>query len=240
VLLEQKTLPLKFTEPNGAPYSYFVPPKEWELANPKQLSPRVKMGFIGSTKKELRPSVNLAIEPVDVNMTEYIAAVKKIHEGDPNNRWRDLGKFSTAAGEGRLTELESKSEWGNVRLLQLIVLKNKIAYIITASALKEEFSRFYQDFQSVFRTFTITSDLIGTVQNADQRQKLQKLSDNLVSRLKATSGESPENRFADAQFQKDDWIPFQNAVIQDFSEMGAYWQVLILQSIHEKLIKECL
>lgn len=221
-------------------YSYFMPPKEWELADPKQLSPRVKMGFIGSTKKELRPSVNLAVEPVNVTIGEYVAAVKKIHESDPNNRWRDLGKFSTAAGEGRLTELESKSEWGNVRLLQLIVIKNKVAYIITASALKEEFSSFYQDFQTAFRTFTITSDLMGAVQNAALQQKLQKLSETLAAQFKTTAGESPEQRFANSEFQKESWISFQNSIIHDFSEMGAYWQVLILQSTHEKLIKECL
>lgn len=221
-------------------YSYFVPPQKWELADPKQLSPRVKMGFIGSTNRELKPSLNLAIEPVNVTIAEYVAAVKKIHESDPNNRWRDLGKFSTAAGEGQLTEIESKSEWGNVRLLQLIVIKNNFAYIITASALKEEFSKFYRDFQSAFRTFTITSDLIGAVQNTDQRQKLEKLSDNLTTKFRATKGTSLEEKFADPEFQKASWISFQNAIIHDFSEMGAYWQVLMLQSTHEKLLKECL
>jgi hypothetical protein len=224
----------------AADYSFFIPPKDWELANPEKLSPRVKMGFIGSTKKELRPSVNLAMEEVDVSMNDYVAAVKKIHESDPNNRWRDLGKFSTPAGEARLTEIEAKSEWGDVRLLQLIILKNKTAYIITASALKEEFSRFYQEFQSVFRSFTITSDLIGAVPNSEKRQKFQNKCSALTKPFieKAKAAGSLEQAFADEKFQKDHWLPFQNSVIHDYADMGAYWQVLILQSTHEKLMKE--
>lgn len=238
--LQALILTILLSSATAAEYSFFIPPKDWELANPKMLSPRVKIGFIGLTKKELRPSVNLAVEQVDISLHEYVSAVKKIHESDPNNRWRDLGKFSTSAGEARLTEIETKSEWGDVRLLQLIIIKNKAAYIVTASALREEFSRFYKDFQSVFRSFTITSDLIGAVPCLQKRQKLQSQMTTLLTSLKKEKKDSDsfETAFAGEKFQSQTWLPFQNSIIQDYADMGAYWQVLILQSTHENLIQE--
>lgn len=211
---------------SAAEYAFFTPPKKWEIVDPKALSPRVKMGFVGSTRKELRPSLNLAVEEVALDTNEYVAAVRKVHESNPNNRWRDLGKFSTPAGDARLTEIESKKEGANVRLLQLILVKKGTAYIITASALKEEFSLFYEDFKSAFRSFEVTSDLIGAVPDPSQREMLKKL----CTGLKETSRtKTPE------AFQKEDWISFQNVILQNFSNMGAFWQVLMLQSQQQNL-----
>lgn len=208
-------------------YAYFIPPQKWEIADPKTLSPLVKMKFVGPSKEKLKPSINLAIEKiekVDVTIDKYIAEAKKVHESDPHRTWRDLGKFSTPAGEGRLTEISSKSEAGNIRLLQLILFKNHTAYVVTAAALKGEFSSFYQDFHSVFRTFTLTSDLVESVPDAVQRQKLQvsykKLSDKLNT--------NPD-------VLEKEWPSFQNEIIKNFSNMGAYWQILFLQSTREKL-----
>ena len=221
-------------------YGFFTPPHNWELVDPKKLSPGVKIGFIGPTKKELRPSINLAIEEVNVSLSDYVLAVKKIHEADPNNRWRDLGKFWTHSRESRLTEIESRSEYGQIRLMQLITLKNKTAYIITASALKEEFSNFYQDFQSVFRFFNVTADLIGALPDPTKRYNLQSQIDSLGAVLNEArpSNASLEKAFSQEEFQKKSYPPFQNSIIHDYSAMGAYWQVLVLQFTHENLIKE--
>jgi len=130
---------------------FFLPPKNWEIADPRSLSPRVKIAFIKNTGKGLCPSINLAVEQTQVSLSDYLKAVKAIHEQDRNNRWRALGKVRTAAGLAQLTEIDSSSEWGSVRLLQLILLKSGTAYVLTAAALKEEFSDFYKEFQSAFR-----------------------------------------------------------------------------------------
>jgi len=198
----------------GQDFCYLVPPKKWDLADPKHYSPRVQIGFIGPTKKEFPSSVNLAVESVSIELPEYVAAVRKIHEADPNNRWRDLGPYQTSAGEGRLTEIEAKTEWGKVRLLQFILVKNRFAYIITASALKEEFPKFYTEFEKVFHSLTLTPDLIEPVPAGERK-------DSLRSRL--------------ACLKTEEWEPFQEHILKDYADMGAHWQVLVLRLAKEKM-----
>src|SRR5262249_14657035 len=75
---------------------FFLPPKGWEIADPKMLSPRVKISFVKNTGKEFRPSINLAVEPTQASPSEYLKAVRAIHEQDRTNHWRALGKVRTA------------------------------------------------------------------------------------------------------------------------------------------------
>jgi hypothetical protein len=184
-------------------FCYFIPPQGWDIADPSKLSPRVKIAFVGKSTKGLLPSCNLATEKVSISLKDYLAAVKKIHEADPNTKWRDLGAFQTPLGQGKLTEVETKIGAGLARRMQLIVIYEGTAYILTVGALKEEFSKHYQTFEEVLRSLTVTSDLASVVAKEKQTQ------------LKPQMQES--------------WESFQQRVITDFSEMGAYWQILFLQ-----------
>lgn len=195
-------------------YGYIVPPQGWKLANPEKSTGRVKVAFLKPSGKELPAHINLAVEEGVSSLSGYVAEVKKIHEADPTNRWRDLGKFQTPAGEARLTELETKSQWGEVRQLQLLFVKNRVAYIITASAPREEFSKFYQDVQYAFRSLNVTSDLIDSLPKLEKRAALKQLCKNL---------------------KKENWVEFQDKIIHDFADLGPYWQALMLQSQQEKL-----
>ena len=71
---------------------YFTPPSGWDIADPRSLSPRVKIAFLKSTSNGFCPSINLAIEETSVSLNEYLKAVKAIHEQDRSNNWRALGK----------------------------------------------------------------------------------------------------------------------------------------------------
>lgn len=259
---------------------FFIPPKGWEIANPEMLSPRVHICFLGKASQG-SPSINLATERVNVTLDAYVEAVRKIHAGDPNSRWRDLGKYKTLMGEGRLTELETPSDAGISRMVQLIVIKDEIAYILTASAPKENFSKFYKTFDQTLRTLQASTNLVESYGNLENRNQLRALIDEVTTKFRAALGfqinvadviqkESADyyknyaNRrnprilnkivekldaqlkeasrrdavkvFQSEEFHEKVWVPFEQKIINDFTEMGPYWQILILKEIQTKLI----
>ncbi len=218
---------------------YIVPPKGWDLADPKLLSKSVKIAFLKKNMGKFCPSLNLAVEKVNVSLSEYLKAVKNIHENNHRNRWRQLGKVRTASGVGQLTEIDTDTEYGSVRMLQLILIKNSVAYVVTAAALKEEIAQYYKEFQTAFRTLQITSDLVSTVPQMERRELLktqhQQMLDAWQDVLASTSNKDP---FQDPQFQKKYWLPFQNVVINECEDMGAHWQVLMLKTTQEKMLAQ--
>ena len=198
----------------------------------------MKICFIGKSSNNLLPSVNLATEEVDISLKAYIDIVKSDCERDPNCVWRDLGKYNTPLGEGRLTEREVKTKWGVSRQIQLIVIKDTRAYILTAGALKEEFSRHYQEFEAVLKSLTITKDLTASLNSIEKKELLQKLIGNLQTEFAAmTTAVSMQQAFESKNFQKEFWKPFQQKIINDFTEMGAYWQILLLRDVQHQLFK---
>ena len=213
-----------------AQFCYFIPPKGWELADQTKLSPRVKICFIGKSSNYLLPSVNLATEEVNVSLKTYVDIVKKDCESDPNCLFRDLGQYNTSLGEGRLTEREVKTQWGVSRQVQLMVIKDQRAYILTAGALKEEFSRHYQDFEAVLKSLTITNDLAEGVTSPEKKELLSSLIKDLYQRGQAAD-------FDSNIFQKESWLPFQQKIINDFTEMGPYWQILMLRDVQYQLLQ---
>ena len=218
-------------------YCFFVPPQDWLLASPERLSPSVEIGFIGKSRKGFCPSLNLAIEKAHISLFEYVKIVKQLHEKDRNNRWRELGKFSTLAGEGILTEIDTKTEIGSLRLLQLILLKNGQFYVLTAGALKEEFASHYEEFEKAFRSLTITSNLISCIKNEPLRIKIEEKIESLkASWLSFPKDESSEKIFNSKEFQAKYWLPFQEFITKDFTEMGAYWQILLLKTMREEFL----
>jgi hypothetical protein len=220
----------------NAPYQcYFIPPRGWDIADPSKLSPRVRVCFIGKGSNNLLPSVNLATEEVDISLKAYIDIVKRDCESDPNCSWRDLGKYNTPLGEGRLTEREVKTYWGISRQIQLIVIKDQRAYILTAGALKEEFSRHYQDFEAVLKSLTITTDLAAAT---EKKEQLSTLIRNLHTDFKAITAASIQEAFDSPNFQNQSWNPFQQNIINNFTELGPYWQILLLRDQQNKLIQE--
>ncbi len=228
----------KAAESTSDSLCYFTPPQGWEIADPRSLSSRVKIAFLKNTGKGFCPSINLAVEETSVSLNDYLKAVRAIHEQDRNNHWRALGKVKTAAGLAQLTEIDSTTEWGPIRILQLIFIKEGQAYVLTAAALKEEFSNYYKEFQSAFRSLTLSSDLLGNIPQLERRETLKQKQQQLIKAagdaLAASS--KPTSLLEDPLFQEKYWLPFQQAVLNNFSDMGAFWQVLILRNTQEKLL----
>ena len=144
-------------------------------------SSQVKMAFVKKEKKEgFCPSLNLAVENVEGTLNEYLNDVRAIYEQDRKNHWRKLGKVRTAAGEAQLTEIDTMSTLGSVRMLQLILLKEGRAYILTAAAQKNEFSTYYRDFQEAFHSLTLTQDLLEAIPQFERRTALKQEIDELI------------------------------------------------------------
>ncbi len=136
----------------------FAAPKHWTSVDPKLLLPSVKISFLKEGEKGFCPSINLAVEKIEIKESAYLKIVKKMHESNPQNRWRSLGKIQTKAGMALLTEVDTKNKMGDVRLLQMILVKKEHVYVITASALKEEFAQYYQDFKTAFESLTLEEE----------------------------------------------------------------------------------
>lgn len=124
---------------------YFTPPKGWQQADASALSPTVKMLVVGKGKGDLPPSIHLALEPYQGTLKDYMKIVKAINVSK-GGEWKDLGKIRTHAGEGSLSQLDTKTQWGDMRMLHTIVLKNNTIYIMTAAALRDEFPAYYKHF----------------------------------------------------------------------------------------------
>jgi len=211
---------------------FFCPPQNWEMANPSTLSPRVKIAFMKPTLSGFCPSINLSIESTSVSLPEYIKAVKSIHEQDRNNHWRALGKVHTEAGVAQLTQIDTPSEWGTIRMLQLIFLKEGSAYLLTAAALKSEFSKFYKEIQTSFRSLTLTADLFQPIAQLEKKELLKEKKGQLLEKIAPLQGDKP----IEALLKDPRWITFEQEVATHASDMGAYWQILVLKETQEELL----
>ena len=201
----------------------FTPPEEWLLVDPAHLSPRVKIGFMTKSKGGFCPSLNLATEEVNLSLEEYIQAVKKLYAQDPNIRLKDLGSIDTHSGNFRLIEIESTIPLGKARIMQAIAVQDHTAYILTAAALKEEFSKYYTLFDAAFSSLSITDDLTSALTDPTKQKELKTLYQEL---LKNAKKEDFENQY---------FSHFQDKIVKEYTGPGPYWQILFLKQAREEL-----
>lgn len=197
-----------------ATFCYFSPPSGWQPALPKESHSPIEIGFVGQGGLQFAPSLNIAFEEVDVSLKEYVKAVKEIHVADPTTRWRDLGPFKTEGGTGRLVEISSTTPLGEAKILQLLYVEGKTAYILTGAALKEEFPKYHKELLRSFHSFRLLPTLFSPL-SPEKQAPLEAL---LTSLANATP-EEKEGR----------WGEFQAAVAQEAPSLGTYWHFLSLR-----------
>jgi hypothetical protein len=203
---------------------FFQPPKGWTCALPKNMSPHVQIGFVSPKSSEFRPSINLAFETMEVSLKDYLKAVKQIHLSQPNTRWRDLGKFKFAAGEGRLTEISTRSAWGDIKMLQAIFVQEKTAYILTAASLKKDYIKEQRILLQSLQSLTFSPDLYDSLLQEEQKETFQQF---------FTSLNTPEEK--SDSWKKQKWTSLQTLVENAGAQMGAHWQFLALQEGHKQI-----
>ena len=194
----------------------FSPPSGWEMAPLKTPSPYVLIRFVGQGATPFRPSMNLAIEEVDITLKEYVKAVQQIHQADPKMRWRDLGPLAMQAGEGRLIELSSSSPYGEMKILQAFFIQENKAYILSTAVLKEEFAQFQWDILKAFRSVHLVPDLGCSIADPAERIEFQ----DLVASLSSVGHREEERQKLVRQLMRH---------VETHSQLGAYWQYLALQ-----------
>ena len=134
----------------------FTPPQGWRIADPKALPKSVKAMVVGKGTHEFPPSINLGTESYRGTLKQYLKRIKEINESR-GGRWKDLGTIQTDAGPGNLSQVELKNQWGDIKMMHIILLKEGIVYIMTAASLKEEFPRFYKEFFSSLRSLKVNT-----------------------------------------------------------------------------------
>jgi hypothetical protein len=201
---------------NAQEHCFFIPPEGWMPAAKENLSPLVKVGFLDPKNFGFRASLNLAEEEIDCNLEEYLEAVKNIHTNDHHNIWSNLGHYPTKAGPAVLTQIDSTSSWGSIRILQLILVRDTKAYVLTAAASKKQFSKYLSAFKAAFNSLTITEDLFSAVSDTKKREKVKELQTAYFNGEEAS------------------WENFQNEILHGFKELGAHWQALIISETLKK------
>jgi len=207
------------------PIPFFVPPNEWECIQPQKLDSYIQIAFLGKGQSDLRPSLNLAIEEVDLSLKEYLKSVREIHENEMKVTWRDLGPFTFKSGKGRLAEITTPSPLGDVKMLQGILVQDGFAYILTGAVLKQEFSFWQTSLINALHSLTIVPDLFSAINDPAQRSHLQEtfLSfDHLNTK----------------QDRQTKWSSLQKTIQANFASMGSHWQILTLTEGHRRIFSE--
>lgn len=129
----------------------FTPPNGWRNAESSVLPKHVNLMVVGKGASEFPPSISIATETYSGSMKDYLKIVKQINTSKGQS-WKDLGNLRTEAGNSSLSQTDMKSEWGEVRMMHVMLKKNGTIYILTAAALKEEFPKFYKDIFTALRS----------------------------------------------------------------------------------------
>lgn len=225
---------------------FFPPPTGWMMADPSSLPGRVRTMVIGKGPSNFPPSLNLSTEPYQGTLKQYLKIVKNMNTAQ-GYEWKDLGTIQTQAGTASLSQVDTKSQWGNVRLMHVILVKNGHVYILTASALKDEFSMFYKQFFDAMRSLRIVKDVYEMVSDPQQHTQLKAAANKLQAQwqvlLAQKQKENPQmsrqeiqdKAFNSKDFQNSIWNPFKEMLKQKYHQMGAEWQSLFLQKLEDQL-----
>jgi hypothetical protein len=224
----------------------FMPPNGWLLADSKALPSSVKIMVVGKGKTSFPPSINLATEPYTGTLKQYLKTVKAINDSK-GSEWKDLGTIKTEAGNASLSQVDSKTEWGEVRMMHVILLKHGTVYILTAASSKDEFPQFYKEFFNSLKSLKINKSVFEMVENAQKRAKLENATaalkqawQDIYTKLENSSQESSKVDFAKAafenqEFQQNQWVPFKTMLSQDFPEMNNSWRIYLINKLQNEL-----
>lgn len=138
----------------------FSPPLGWHFADAKDLPKSVKVMVVGKGSREFPPSINLGMEEFSGTLKQYLKRIKEINDSH-GNVWKDLGTIQVQAGNASLSQVDSKTKWGEVRMMHVILLRDNVIYIMTAASSKDDFPKFYKDFFAAFRSLHFSQPSIN-------------------------------------------------------------------------------
>ena len=134
---------------------YFNIPPTWHLIDPAKFPEKVTMMVATKGKREISPTINLVVEPTKLPLKSYLKIATESFDAQ-GVEWKLLGELPTQRGTATLAQYDIPCQWGTLRYLQTVYIENEKAYILTASALREEFSEHYEPFFEALRSFNLT------------------------------------------------------------------------------------
>jgi hypothetical protein len=233
-------------KPTDKPFVIFTPPTGWKLAPTDQLPESMVTMVIGKGNHPLPPRLNLTTEPYTKSLKDYLKIVKNINS-EHGYDWKDLGMIRTPSGNGNLSQVDTRSEWGEIREMRVILLKDKHIYILTALAMKEEFALFYKDFFTAFRSLQVVNSLYDLLTPQDKKQLQEAVAkletewqNNYANKVTAESTDKQveilQQTFSSKEFQASVWAPFVTMFTQKYEAVGAEWQSIFLEKLEDQLM----
>lgn len=145
----------------GAPYlegSYFThPPTGWQVIEDRsQLPERVLVLFVGQGRTRFAPTLYLACDPLNQNITNYIHQAMTYHQQNSKTDCQDLGEIQTHEGTAYILKLDSPSIYGEMTLLQAYIPSQGKVYVLTGISLRSEFASFSKVFYETLCSFSLT------------------------------------------------------------------------------------
>lgn len=131
-------------------------PKGWQcISDKKQLPAKVEVVFIGIAKGQFTPSFNIATEDTDMTVENYVDTAKRYHESQGETICRSLGTIETHEGQAQLLQIDRKTQWGPIRFIQATLIKEKKAFVLTATCLQSDFNENFPYFIKMIQSFAI-------------------------------------------------------------------------------------
>ena len=133
----------------------FTPPAGWRLVDPKNLPKSVLVMVVGKGVSDFPPNMNLGFENYEGSLKDYIRKIVKVQLDSTHAEWKDLGTIQTEAGDAQLLQIDNKTKWGVERQMMALIKSNQTIYMLTASALRDEFPKHYKEFFNSIRSLKI-------------------------------------------------------------------------------------
>lgn len=208
------------------PTAYFHPPETWKEMDPRSLPSSIKIGYVGKGKKHISPSINLATEDITgMSQQEYTDLVKNLHKSNPLTSWRKLGSLKTLAGKAHLSEITRENPAGKIKMLQCILVKDKLAYVMTGGSSPEEFGALRKEFLSCFQSLTLSQDLLKDLNDSTKESKIAYRMEQLKKML--------QGKNVSRKTKEKNLLDFYDFLSKECSEKGAYWRYLVVKSLKD-------
>jgi hypothetical protein len=213
----------------------FTPPKDWQLVDKSKLPKSIMAMVVGKGKTNFPPSINLGLHQESGTLKEFLKYVKEVNDSD-GIEWKDLGTIRTQAGDASLSQLDTSTEWGTIREMQVIFVKDDVAYILTAAALKDEFSTFYREFFNSMKSLKVNKTLFEMIPDQRRRVVLRELVQDVVTSWNdLAEKQGQEHSFVNDSFQTEVWKPFNARLARDFHDMTPEWKNHLLDYVKKEL-----
>ncbi|MBN2478855.1 MAG: hypothetical protein JXA94_01375 [Parachlamydiales bacterium] len=203
---------------------FFKVKNEWELANPKAYTNLIKVGFIKKEKAKFKSSINLACEKTSASLKDYTKAAKEIHEEDINVTYDILDEIQIDKTIANLCQINKKVNGINLKMLQMIFVKDGYVYVMTAACEKTKFLNNFKNFMEIFLSFQLVDNLFDLIEDKDLKNDLLKNYSDTIYLSKNISKKALEKNLTS----------FEKYLDKKFQNYGKYFQYLLL----EKIIKE--